>query len=412
MKKFNTKRIVSLILALVMLMSMVSLNVFAEESAPTVDVKAKNLWYGETYYPMFAIDAQNVPAGGTVDVAITKNGEAIGAVRLADDAAVIDEVSYPAFRAAEGVPAADIDTLYTVQALIKDASGNVVASSDTYTYSILQYVYEMLYIVPEDQKADEKDLCTKFLAFAQASEKLNAKTTELTDTVYVNCVNTVAESGTGTGLYAKGNVKFTTDLVADAGYVIVYKVTDLATKNVTNVAAEDMAADGIEINTNICVAAELEEDVSTKVVELLATFNLGENGAAGHKDGGSDKATYSETADGYTLSITGGSKMYPSSYDEQGNSCIKFGSSSAAGKMTITVPDNITKVELHIAKYKDKTAKVTINGTTQTLTLNSNDGQYDVIEIDTTSNKTITFTTASGGYRAMLNTIVYYGYAE
>lgn len=142
---------------------------------------------------------------------------------------------------------------------------------------------------------------------------------------------------------------------------------------------------------------------------LLATFNLGANGEAAHKDGSSAQATYTETVDGYTLNITGGSKMYPSSYDATGNSCIKFGSSSAAGGFTFTVPDNVTKVVLCLAGYKDNTAKVTINGgATQTISTLSDNGEYTAIEVDTTTNKTITFTTVSGGYRAMLNTIEFW----
>ena len=80
--------------------------------------------------------------------------------------------------------------------------------------------------------------------------------------------------------------------------------------------------------------------------------------------------------------------------------------------MTFVVPNNVTEVVIYVAKYKTNTSKVTINGTTTTLTKSSNNGEYDAITIDTTSEKTITFTTASGGYRVMLNTIEFHGYAQ
>lgn len=144
----------------------------------------------------------------------------------------------------------------------------------------------------------------------------------------------------------------------------------------------------------------------------LATFNLGANGSATHKDGSSAKTTYSETADGYTLNITGGDKMYPSSYDAKGNSCIKFGSSNAVGKCSFTVPENVTSVVLYVAKYKNNSTKINVNGTAYTLSNPSDNGVYDEIIVDTTTNKTITFTTVSGGARAMLNTIVFIGMAE
>ena len=104
--------------------------------------------------------------------------------------------------------------------------------------------------------------------------------------------------------------------------------------------------------------------------------------------------------------------MYPASYDAKGNSCIKFGTSSVVGKMTFTVPENVTSVEIHVAKYKANTSKISVNGTTYTLTKNSDAGEYDIITIDTTSTKEISFATVSGGARCMINTIVFIGTAK
>ena len=140
----------------------------------------------------------------------------------------------------------------------------------------------------------------------------------------------------------------------------------------------------------------------TKIV-----FELGANGSATHKDGSTAKTTYSETIDGYTLSITGGTKMYPSSYDAKGNSCIKLGTSSVVGGFSFTVPDDVTSVSIAIAKYKANTTKITVNGTSYTLTKNSDNGEYDEIIVDTSTTKTVSLTTVSGGYRAMVNTITY-----
>ena len=103
--------------------------------------------------------------------------------------------------------------------------------------------------------------------------------------------------------------------------------------------------------------------------------------------------------------------MYKGARDAMGNSCLKFGTGSIAGSMTFTVPENVTEVILYVAKYKSNTTKLNVNGSAVTLTKNSNDGVYDEIKIDTTTNKTISFTTVTGGYRAMLNTIVFVGIA-
>ncbi len=141
---------------------------------------------------------------------------------------------------------------------------------------------------------------------------------------------------------------------------------------------------------------------SAETTEIV--FELGANGTASHSDG-SDASTYSETVNGYTLSITGGTKMYTGALDAKGNSCIKLGTSSVVGSFMFTVPDDVTSVIIYVAKYKAKTSKVTINGTTNTLTKSSDNGEYDEITVDTSSTKTVTFTTVSGGVRAMVNTI-------
>ncbi len=140
---------------------------------------------------------------------------------------------------------------------------------------------------------------------------------------------------------------------------------------------------------------------------LVAKFELGANGSASHSDG-SSKTSYTETVGDYQLSLTGGSQMYTGARDEKGNSCIKFGSSKNTGSTSFTVPNDVTKVIIYVAKYKANTSKVTVNGTTYTLSGASNNGVYDAITVDTTTTKKVSFSTASGGVRAMVNTIEFY----
>ena len=171
------------------------------------------------------------------------------------------------------------------------------------------------------------------------------------------------------------------------------------------ISTEEIPAAGhnyVDGTCSVCGEQEPSSD-STEV-----SFNLGDNGATGHTDG-TEKTSYTETNDDYdyTLSITGGTKMYIDARDEKGNSCIKLGTSSVAGGFSFTVPSDVTSVAIYIAKYKEKTSKVTVNGTAYTLTNSSNDGAYDEIIVDTTTIKTVSLTTVSGGYRAMVNTITY-----
>lgn len=136
-------------------------------------------------------------------------------------------------------------------------------------------------------------------------------------------------------------------------------------------------------------------------------FELGEDGASSHADGNTSKSTYSETKGNYTLSLTGGTNMYPSSRDAKGNGAIKLGSSSKTGGFSFVAPNDVTSVNLEIAKYKSNASTISLNGKQYTLTKNSNDGEYDVFTIDTSNNKNITLTTVSGGVRAMVNAIEY-----
>ena len=104
--------------------------------------------------------------------------------------------------------------------------------------------------------------------------------------------------------------------------------------------------------------------------------------------------------------------IYGPAYDAKGNSCIKIGSSKNTGSFKFTVEENVTEVIIYVAQYKANTTKITVNGTAYTVTTASNNGAYTEIKIDTTTTKTISLSTVSGGVRCMINSIVYYGYNQ
>ena len=178
--------------------------------------------------------------------------------------------------------------------------------------------------------------------------------------------------------------------------------------NCCDTYTKDIPATGHTWVDNKCECGA-KKIVTSTTAEKEFVFDFGANGKAEHNDAGQGeyKTDKSFTVDGYTLTLTGMSKVYGTAYDATGNSCIKLGGGSAAATLSFTVPEDVTKVVINIAKYKANTSKVDINGTTYTLTKNSNDGQYDAIEIDTSTNKTITLKTLSGGYRSMINSIVF-----
>ncbi|MBQ9145461.1 MAG: hypothetical protein IJX70_03240, partial [Clostridia bacterium] len=143
------------------------------------------------------------------------------------------------------------------------------------------------------------------------------------------------------------------------------------------------------------------------VVVPEVTFTFGENGAASHVDGNSLGASKSYTEGEYSLDLTSMTNVYGPAYDAKGNSAIKLGTSSKTGSFSFTVPADVTKVVIHVAQYKANTTKIDVNGTAYTISTASNNGAYTAVEVDTSTNKTVTFATVSGGVRAMIDKIVY-----
>jgi len=152
------------------------------------------------------------------------------------------------------------------------------------------------------------------------------------------------------------------------------------------------------------VDPEPEPEPEPDPYDVLATFALGEDGAATHADG-SEAATYSETAGDYTLDITNATKTYQNARDAKGNSCLKLGTGKAVASFTINVPENVEAVRIFVAGYKGNKAVVTVNdGDPVTIETYSDNGEYTAIVATPVDGKVV-FATTSGGMRAMINTI-------
>ena len=162
------------------------------------------------------------------------------------------------------------------------------------------------------------------------------------------------------------------------------------------------------VGVGVAVNAGYNANSVTAETALAATFSCGDDGAASHADG-SSATTYEETNGDYTLSITDGVKFYTGARDAKGNGCFKFGTSSAIGSIKFTVPSDVLLVKIYVAGYKNNSAKVSINsGSAQTISTLSNNGEYTAVDVNTSSSKAVTFATASGGVRCMINTIEFY----
>ena len=162
---------------------------------------------------------------------------------------------------------------------------------------------------------------------------------------------------------------------------------------------------------SLCEYCGEEVSNDAPAIGTLAEFTFGTNGSAAHVDGNSLGTSKTYTSGSYSLSLTGMSSVYGPATDAKGNSCIKLGTSSKTGSFSFTVAENVTEVIIYVAKYKTNTTKITVNGTSYTISGASNNGVYDEIKIDTTTNKTVNFATATGGVRCMIDAIVFNGYA-
>lgn len=235
------------------------------------------------------------------------------------------------------------------------------------------------------------------------------QTTKVPATVWRAPTEKDPTNGWNTVLLQIPETDYITEVTAQA-FVTIDGV-EYPTKAVTSSIAKT-AQDAID--NKLATEEEVGRYIPETEVGVVATFEFGANDTSkSNSESTTDKGTYSESFGAYTLSISDGSKFYPTSYDKKGNAVIKLGSSSAAGKFSFTVPNDVTKAILYVAGRQTSTGKIQINGgATQTLTATSDTTDYQAIEVDTTTNKTVAFTTVSGGYRVYLDKIEFVGGAE
>ncbi len=141
----------------------------------------------------------------------------------------------------------------------------------------------------------------------------------------------------------------------------------------------------------------------------LAEFQFGDNGDAAHKDGSGVEAGVVFTAGGQKLTLDAATKVYDGAFDAMGNSALKLGTGSGAASFSFTVANNVKSVVIYIAGYKANAAKIDVNGKEYEITSKSNEGAYTKIVVSTAETKTVTLTTLSGGYRAMIDSVELWG---
>ena len=262
-------------------------------------------------------------------------------------------------------------------------------TNSTYGKQVSYYDTENAYIVSKTE-ATQEDLAKLVLAGLTVKTTLDADYTLPTSTLATIVWSVKEESA---ALTIENGVAKVTRGTADAQVVLVAKIGEMTKEFTVTVVKADSG----------------ENPGETKTV----TFNLGKDDTSikdtknnlVHGDGKS-ASTYTEEVGDVTLTISSGTNFYTGATDEKGNGCLKLGTGKKPGSFTITgIPAGVKKVVIYVAAYKAKTASVKANGEETKLTKQSDNGEYDVIEVLIAEGTTeVTFEVSSGN-RAMVNTI-------
>ncbi len=246
---------------------------------------------------------------------------------------------------------------------------------------------------------------------------------ELTFNGSTDCLLEVYTAGTSSVTVAEDSSKnATVDLggkeTATNGTNLEFTVTVAEGYQLVSVKVNGDAVTATEGKYTVAVEGNIVITVATAeagaaLPTVLAAFTFPTSSdTSQHSESTSSSATYSDTVNGFTLTISGGTNMYAKSNDAKGNGALKLGTSSKVGSFSITVPAGVTKVNVYAAGYKAKTSRISVNGgTAQTLAKQSDTGEYECIEIDVPESGTITIATVSGATRAMISKIEFVGIA-
>lgn len=258
MKTKAMKKILSMLLVCVMLVgALAGFNVFAAGD-PTIEIASNNVWYGEALYPMYAVETTGDIAGYEIEVKVTVNEKTYTCIEVNDDP------KYgTCYVAPVGVAAQNINTVYEATPYLKN-NDEVVATGDTQTYSVLEYLYERLYVTGKNTVATnddptdaEKTMYNALIDYAVAADAvINEKApNNIGSYYYVN-----VEGGVS-GMYKKDDViKATTDREAGAGEELVWIVTGTDGNLIDTLSLEEMANTGYTVGT-IGVIITLDTEV-------------------------------------------------------------------------------------------------------------------------------------------------------
>ena len=199
MKKLNFVKIFSLAFACVLLMSALAIAGFSQE-ATTVEIVSNNVYYGDTYQIMYAI---NAPEGAEISATDSK-GNAVEVVPFAQAPTVtVNGVECKAYITKQGVSAQALDEVITLT-----VSANGVTA--TRAYSVLAYLFERMY-VKNNVEGAELAMFEALLTYANAADLFfngSENNTLISDLKYVSVVGGTLDGVADRGMFAQNSTPF------------------------------------------------------------------------------------------------------------------------------------------------------------------------------------------------------------
>ena len=260
MKKASYLKAIALIFACVMVICALAVTAFADAEQETVEIYSKNVYYGDTLKLMFAV---KVPEGASVKVTAKDSaGNGISIVPYNEysgtNVTTVKGTEVQVFISEYGVAEQNIDEVVTVTAT---ANG----TSDTQSYSVLEYLYERLYVSANVTEL-QCEVYLSLLDYANKSDKLlNGATAQdcIANYRYVKMVNcNVLGNDSGT-FYNGSAISFTSDIVAGKKHEIAWKITVLESGSVNWISKAEMESNGLVITEHVSVEAVAVEHECT-----------------------------------------------------------------------------------------------------------------------------------------------------
>ena len=170
MKK--TVRIITLIVsALLLIGAVIGITVSAEDNAPAVAIKYKNLAYEGAIQVLYAVEAENVPEGAKVQMYFydTKDATEPSFIKdeYTDEALTIGGKTYRAFFSKGIAPKNMRKPIYAAPVIVN--GDEIVAKGECVEYSIYNYAINMFNKTPT---VDQEELYTSLLDYGASVQKV------------------------------------------------------------------------------------------------------------------------------------------------------------------------------------------------------------------------------------------------